>query len=266
MKQILTITAFAALSTSAIAMVGCTRSGTPEPSPPSGTGDAILLTCDYFTKNPNAVLTDNPDAPIDYIVPENCVMQIRDDVSVEPGTTIAFETDAGWNVHESGSLRIVGTAEKKITLTGTDKSPGAWKGVIFYSNDNKNEIAHTTIEYAGGAAFNSNGDLGNVIVYSGAKLKFHNNLVQHGEGYGLNVAYNGSTVENVSNNTFSNNKVPVKLGIRVVEELAASNTYTSNEMNMVEVINGDMSENITVKKISVPYYFSSTSYLYRAQF
>src|SRR5690606_28794691 len=224
----------------------------PEPNP-DGNEPAIMLTCDYFDENPNATLVDNPDASVDYIVPEDCVMSIHDDVTVEAGVTIVFQSKSGFWVRPTGSLKMVGTAGKMITLTGEDKVPGSWMGIKVGSSEARNEIAYTAIEYGGFGDLGASNYPGNVMVTSSGSLNFHNNIVEHSSSWGLN-AEDGSTVTNISNNTFNDNESPLRLYIDNANGLASNNTYEGNASNMVDIVGGKM-EGITLKKIDVPYYF-----------
>lgn len=234
------------------------KGGEPTPTPGGGTEPAITLDCNYFSKNPNAVLKDNPDAPVDYIV--TCKMAINDDVTIEPGVTIAFKTDAGFNVRSAGSLKAVGNSEKQITLTGVDKSAGSWSGVFFDSDDVKNEFAYVDVEYAGGSKFNSNGDRGGVIVYSGAQLKMSNSKISQSATYGLNANYRSAKLT-LHNNTYTQNNIPVRVNASLVGMVSGTDIYTGNTEDKVELdpYSSEISTPATIHKIGVPYKLVSSS-------
>lgn len=222
------------------------------PGPEVGDDPATVLDCNYFKDNPNVILKDNPKAPVDYIV--NCKMWIQGDVTIEPGVTIAFATDAGLGV-EGGSLKAAGTSDKKITFTGIEKVPGAWAGIYFESNDAKNELSNTVIEYAGGSRFNSNNDLGAVIAYSGTRLKFTGNLIQYSKEYGFNQNYRDVTTS-IENNTFKENKVPVRVKAENIDIVKSNNEFIDNAVNKVEVhiYTSEPKGEQTWRKLSVPYF------------
>lgn len=224
----------------------------PDPVDPIEIDPPITLSCDYFQKNPNAILKDNPNAPIDYIV--SCKMAITDNVTIEPGVTIAFDTDAGFSVG-TGSLKAAGTADKKITFTGIIKSPGAWAGIYFESNDAKNELSHTIVEYAGGSRFNSNNDLGNVILFNNTRIKFENNLIQYSKTYGLNQNYKVITTS-IENNVFKENNIPLRLKVENIDILKSNNEFIGNTTNKVEVhiYTSQPNGNQTWRKLKVPYF------------
>ncbi len=218
--------------------------------------DPIAIGCNYFSENPGIVLRDNPNAPIDYIV--SCKAQIYGDVTVEPGTVIVFATDAGFAVRESGaSFTAVGTVSKPITFTGKTKEKGSWAGIIFYSNDSKNKLENTVIEYAGGSAFNSNEDQGAVIVYANAQLHMKQNTIANSSTYGLNASYNGSTIS-LNNNVFKDNHIPVVLKSIYAGVPSPTDDYSNNTNNYVELSNysAELKSPATLRKINVPYRFT----------
>ncbi len=238
------------LSFASVLLGSCKKENAP--TPPGSIDPPVTLTCDHFLKNANAVLKDNPKAPIDYII--TCQMSINDDVTIEPGTTIAFQTDAGLIVNLEGSLNISGTADKPILLTGTDQQKGTWSGIIFYSNDVKNKIHHTTVEYAGGVAFNSNNDRGAVIIYSGGRINMSNSTLRHSATYGLNANY-GKTLLELDNNTYTSNAVPMRLRAELLGMASPSDHHTGNDEDKIElnIYTSSVSSATTWRKTDVPY-------------
>ena len=110
---------------------------------------ALLLDCpqNVGVASGETLRLENRNNGIDYII--NCVFTVQGDFIIEDGVTIQFGTDAGIRVDETGSLQILGQQANQVVLTGEDSSPGAWRGVFFYSNDIKNKIEYAKIEYAG---------------------------------------------------------------------------------------------------------------------
>lgn len=237
--------------------MSCDRGGEPTPGP-GGTDAAITLACNHFTANPNTVLKDNPNAPIDYII--TCKMAISDDVIIEPGVTIMFLTDAGLSINGSGSLKAAGTADKKITFTGETKTMGAWAGIYYETNSLKNEMSHTIVEYAGGDKFNSNNDRAGVIFYANSMVKFNNNLLQYNENFGITLNYGGIKTS-IENNSFKNNSVPIRVKGELIDVIKSSNTFEANGVNKVEVrfYTSELKSNSTWRRLDVPYYTVSGS-------
>lgn len=216
----------------------------------------IVIDCQYFNNHPNAILEDNPYAPVDYLVICNGT-SIPDDVTIEPGVTIAFETDASFWVREEGSLKAVGTTSKPITFTGVDKVMGSWAGIYFGSNDSKNEIKYALIEYGGGAASAwSSSEKGGVVIGANSSLKFSNNTVQHCKAWGVNLYYNANeTLTSIDNNTFIKNEIPVRISSPMVDVLKGNNDYMENQVNKIEIkTDYPIEGNKTLRKATVPYW------------
>lgn len=218
--------------------------------------DPVMIDCSYFSANPGIVLSNNPNAPIDYVV--TCKSQIYGDVTVETGTVIVFENDAGFVVRETGaSLSAVGTSDKPITFTGKTKSKGFWAGIIFYSNNPKNKLENVVVEYAGGSSFNSNNDKGAVIVYANAQLHIKNSKITNSSTYGLNASYNGATIT-LDNNHFTGNETPMVLKSIYAGVPNPTDNYMGNTNNYVELSNysSELKTPATLRKINVPYRFT----------
>lgn len=96
----------------------CSKEDNPEPS--VGNHEAITLDCHYFLDNPNAILKDDPEAPVDYII--TCEMKVTEKLTINPGVVIAFEQNAGSKFTEAASFKMEGTAAKPILLTGTEQT------------------------------------------------------------------------------------------------------------------------------------------------
>lgn len=218
---------------------------------PAVVKDPIVLDCNADIKK-GGVLVNDPNAPIDYVV--TCEISLNGDVVIEEGTVIEFQTDAGFSVTGSGSLAINGTASAPVLLTGVDKQAGSWKGVLFDSDDTKNSMIYTNVEYAGGKAFNSNGDLGAVIVWADSRLKMNNCKVSNSSSYGLNCSYGGAEVA-LNDNVFTSNNMPVKLNGELLMLATSNNDYSGNTKDFIllEFYTSTIKSAATWHKTNVPY-------------
>src|SRR5690554_3607530 len=220
------------------------------------TDPPIILDCNYFSNNPNAVLEDNPNAAVDYIV--KCVMHIASSVKIEPGVVIEFEEDAGFEIDDfhtaDGSLSAIGTSDKPIILRGTQSNKGWWRGIMFDSNSTLNELKYTQVLDAGGKPFNSNGDKGAVHVYAGSRLKMTNSLVSNSESYGFNATYTSSIIT-LENNIFTNNDAPAIVNPGYLNAINNTNQYSGNTSDFVYVnpYGEEITSPTTWSKIDVPY-------------
>lgn len=181
-------------------------------------------------------------------------MAIQDDVTIKPGVTIAFETDAGFLV-QRGTLSAKGTADEKITLTGVNKEPGAWAGIRYNTADERNVMQHTIVEYAGGDNFTGSPEAA-VVMHVEAGLVFTDNLIQYSAGYGLAVAADVTT--SIENNVFSENDIPVSIRAQNVGIIQGNNEFIDNTTNKVELLILTSPARIegtqTWSRLSVPYF------------
>ncbi|MCF8464039.1 MAG: hypothetical protein K9G41_04320 [Flavobacteriales bacterium] len=224
------------------------NSCTPE-DPLSGT--TITLDCDYF--NEDRVLVDDPEVSIDYLI--TCDMSVNADVTVMPGVTIAFATDAGITIEETGSFRAEGTPALPITFEGEDGLKGSWRGIIAYSNDPKNIFDHCIVEHAGGIAHNSNGDRGAFVVWAEGRLSLTNSIVRLSASHGLNATYSDAWLE-LGGNTFTENDgAPLYLEYHYVNVPSASDSYIGNDNPriLLESSGSTVNVNTTWKKVNVDY-------------
>lgn len=71
-------------------------------------------------------------------------------LTIEAGTDIQMEDGNGIWVDENAALVAVGTAQEKITFSGTSGTPGGWSAIYFDANTTtNNELRHVNISDAG---------------------------------------------------------------------------------------------------------------------
>lgn len=147
-------------------------------------------------------------------------------LTITPGATLIFSSGAGLNANRNGAITAVGTKDKPITFTGTQKTRGYWKGIqLTNSNDNRNEFAFVTIEFAGDQVNGS----GNIMLFgSNQSVKIRDSIIRGSSQYGFDFS-NGSTISQFSNNVITDNSSgPGKIGSDAVAQLESSSRYTGN--------------------------------------
>lgn len=71
-------------------------------------------------------------------------------LTIEEGATLKFAEGVGMEVYDKAALVVEGTADDKVTFTGTTEEKGWWGGLaIWDSTRSANQITHAVIEYAG---------------------------------------------------------------------------------------------------------------------
>lgn len=221
------------------------------PVPPMGTNPPIALECDYFLEEARTLVND-PNAPVDYVI--DCISRIKNDVIIEPGVVIAFDTDAGMKIEEDGSMIAVGTVENPILFTGLVNERGSWAGISFLSPSVKNELEYVTIEYGGGKQIHSNVDEANLTVSYDTRLDMNHCTLRHSDKYGIYV-YGNTQEINIQNSVFTKNAIPVYSYMKpqYLSAWNASNDYTGNDVDRVYLEGSGIISSATWNKINVPY-------------
>lgn len=168
-------------------------------------GPLTVIIADHITTNTTLTdIVDDPSQP-DYIVVND--VEVRSDIIIMPGVVVAFEENKSLQII-SGSIRAKGTSDNGIILRGLGNTPAYWKGVLIYSNSERNEFQYVTIEQAGSSVFAESGKKASVTLagtdYSGAALNVSHSAFYKSGGYGVYVQ-GASTLNHFSNNTFFNN-------------------------------------------------------------
>ncbi len=179
------------------------------------------------------------------------VLRISEDalLTVKPGSTILFLEGGGINV--DGALNAVGTISNPILFTAQQKTAGFWKSIKFRgSNDTRNEIAHTIIEYAGDT---NDGALTLSAGYGDSRLKLSNTTIKYSASYGFYFA-EGSKIDKFENVTSTKNtKTAGVVYMDILGEIDTGSDFTGNFGNdYITVTSGDVETSATWKKLSVP--------------
>ncbi|AFL81567.1 hypothetical protein Aeqsu_2104 [Aequorivita sublithincola DSM 14238] len=224
------------------------------PNSPKGNTAPLTLDCNYFKDNPNTVLKDNPEAPIDYII--TCFTRIDGKLTIEPGVVIAFEQNAGMEFKDKSSFSMIGTAAKPILLTGKEKTPGFWRGIYTESPNSNNVMNYVTIDYAGGG--NSKSAL--AIYGEASSIKMENCTVSNSKFTGMfvrdDVAKDVNNI-NMKNSTFTKNNIPVKTNITRLNMFNGSNSFSGNKNDYVYIDRENLKGDATWSKLDVPYFLQN---------
>lgn len=231
-----------------LSLSGCKKDDDKDQLPVDTT--PFVLPCDYF--NTARTLVDDTAKPVDYLV--NCVMDITANIQIQPGVVIQFTENAGWSLN-GGYLKSLGNAAKPVVLTGNPALPGIWKGIYFQNNSIQNELRYTRIEYAGGSAFDSNGDRGAILAFGETTVEIDHCTIFRSGHYGLNFPYSGATL-NLSNTSFQQcAKAPINIEPEYIGSMNMSNTFSGNAEPFVgiQLNGGAITENTTVQPSRIPY-------------
>ncbi|MBO4488274.1 MAG: hypothetical protein J5741_01275 [Bacteroidales bacterium] len=196
---------------------------------------------------------------VDYIIDGHFYVEGNALLTIEPGVTIMFTgVDGAIFVEENAGLRMVGTAEKPIILTGPTNNPnkGAWNTVYVQSNRADNQFEY--VKFINGGSNEAD------VVYVGGKISMKHCTIDGALGNGICVSGSLSAFEN---NTIKNvDKFPVWLNDHnMVNSLGSGNNYTNNGKNMICLsayyLDNTNNVPVTFSKQGIPYYVSQGIHL-----
>ncbi len=195
---------------------------------------AVVIDADINTPTTLVDLFDDPLQP-DYIVTR--FIDVRADLTIEPGVVVYFNDHAGLRII-SGAFKALGTAEEPITLEGYENSAANWKGIIIYSNDPANEMKYVSIREAGSMADYETQIKAAITLagtpVSGAALKLTNTSIEKSGGFGLFVA-GQSTITAFADNYFAQNATSAVYAMaNEIHKIDANTTFNGNGFDGIE--------------------------------
>ena len=132
-------------------------------------------------------------------------------VTIEPGAVFEFEANVELNVYSDGALTAIGTVDEPIVFRGFAAGTGVWDGILFGSNDPRNELQHVEVDGAGAGNLGSSVYDANVAIHSNSRAKLSDSTFSNSGSYGVFINTNGGMAEPAdptsvdANNTFSGN-------------------------------------------------------------
>lgn len=139
-------------------------------------------------------------AGVPYLV--EAVIDVKDPLTIEPGTEIAFTEQGGLGIYDQGSINAEGTAVDNITFRGLQNTQGYWRGIHTETNSISNVMKFVEISGGGSNYVYCCNDKANLIVKSG-KMTVKNSTISGSGGCGIVVKPAATLTE--SGNTFSLN-------------------------------------------------------------
>lgn len=228
--------------------------------------EPITLDCNSFQSgNSEAILLlKDRGEGVDYII--DCKISVSVDLVIEPGVNIEFTNGSGMEISTTGSVNAVGSGTKQIVFSGINKVKGAWLGILNRSDDVKNRFENCLIDYAGGGAFNSNGDLGSMILWADSYIRLVNTTISNGAAYGINAPYIGSSGYDVeiTNCTITSCDIPFYGNPNIAHKITGG-SFTGNTTDAIRIgvrSGGDKIETAqTWTDLGVPYRIQTSSTL-----
>ena len=220
--------------------------------------DPILLE----TMDANRTLPDRGPG-IDYIVNDMLYLNNNALLTVEPGVTIAFTSVyAGFNVGENAGLKMIGTAEKPIILTGplNNDNKGAWAGILYNSARADNGMEYVQLVNAGTVSSEAA-----IYLSRNSSLRMNRSSVRGSLANGIKM--NNGTLPVFNNNTISEcENYPIWNGsITDLATIGSSNSLANNRKPFIYVDYGTNveEENLTLSNPGVPILLGDNLFVYK---
>jgi hypothetical protein len=176
-------------------------------------------------------------------------------LTVNAGTKFLMNTGSSISVRDIGCLKMLGSAERPIQLSGYVNSTekGSW-GYIDISTNNDNQLQYVEMVNGGNST-----DYGVLRLSSSGKASINNCTINGSKGHGINTSSSATITSFVNNRISACNHSPVWLG-NISQTAAFDNTsnLTGNTEDYIGISSGYLDDaNLTTKATTVPYYFSS---------
>ncbi|MEM7655663.1 MAG: hypothetical protein AAF399_06000 [Bacteroidota bacterium] len=225
--------------------------GTIAPDP---TVEATVLDCNFFTEDR---ILENTAAAIDYIVPNNCVLDITAALEIKPGVVIQVEENGGFGVYDQGTLKMVGTEAEPIIIKGAAASQGYWRGIHIETNSINNQMEYVQISDAGSNYVYCCNTVASVFL-KGGKLAISNTTISNGAEYGL-YANEAADLATFANNTITTHaEAPMYLHLERTAQLdGLTSDYTGNEDDFIRIFKSTVDTELEIPANNVPYLFDS---------
>lgn len=224
---------------------------------PGGGGDDPTVWSGTISAN---TTWEDRGLPVDYVIDGYLVIDGNALLTIEPGVTIMFASvSSGIDVGENAGLRMVGTEENPIVLCGPTNNPnnGSWGNINIYSNRADNQFEY--VQFLRGGSDDSKWR-GVVRMGGNAKLSMKHCLIDGSLGTGFVAEYSNNTIMAFEHNTITHcatYPMITESHTDFLDNLSINNTFINNGNNVIYMygIDLDLTENHTLKAMSIPYYF-----------
>ncbi|MFK7855769.1 MAG: fibronectin type III domain-containing protein [Granulosicoccus sp.] len=184
-------------------------------------------------------------------------LDVNAPLAISEGSEVRFESGGSIAVGADGSLSAVGTASEPIVFTGTEMTPGYWRGIQFrFSNSTNNRLEHAVIEYAGSLANDGAGVYLLAFSSSPARLAVSDVVFRNNDGPGFRITDNATLTE-FSNVVSSGNGMSGVVAPLTVGALGSNLDLQGNTVDGLSIIDGTLSAAATWPALNVPYLFDN---------
>ena len=125
-------------------------------------------------------------------------------VTLEPGVTFVFGSDASVDVEDTGALKAVGTPQAPILFSGERGVPGYWEGIAYFESPSRDNVLDYVEVRNGGSGSYSGGAVILISAFAQSYAKVSNSVIR-GSGTWGSCADDESVLELGPGNTFGSN-------------------------------------------------------------
>lgn len=192
------------------------------------------------------------DYGVPYRVPG---MNVRASVEITANTVVRVASGQGITVegNSGGSLKITGTPEQPVIVTGVDPSSGSWDGINYrFSNSANNVITNAVIEYGGSGSNGANIELTSTTS-SPSRIALNNVSLNNALNFGFAFG-SGSIISGFDGVISSGNGATGRVALSSVGGLSGSAALTGNTLDQISVTGSAMNNEQAWVTHDVPYF------------
>lgn len=144
-----------------------------------------------------------------YVITGNMINVSSGEVVIEPGTTVFFENNGGFNFTGDGRLTAIGTEDEPIVLRGREAIRGYWRALRFDDTVLASRMEWVTVMHAGREAPATAPGSGAVVVQDGVSLSIVDSAFIENGAAGINTVRSTSRQLDFSRIEFTDNEFAV---------------------------------------------------------
>ena len=222
----------------------------------SGSSDFSGNQMDIILGQGNIGLEDNATwqkLNVPYEIPST-INYIDADLTIEAGTKITANQDAGLVLQVDGSMSAIGSVSEPIIFQGNEDLRGYWKGIRFESNTTKNKLHYVNVSNAGSSGFDGAGFLSNIELVGDGRLDMQNTTSSKSGGYGVGIRNTSCSLDNFKNNTLTDNETAFFSTYLQFASLDNTSDFTGNTNDYIQGFQQEtVIKDLHWKPLNVPY-------------
>jgi len=187
-----------------------------------------------------------------YQVEQDIVVLAGARLTLEPGVVLKFAANTALLVEKDGSFESLGLATNPVVLTGAQAQLGYWSGVSINRSDNlRNKIIHTVIEYTGSGPLNAALNL-NSSVSEFTRIAIDNSLIRLNDRAAINFLRQGTRISSFSGNLITQNRAVGAVGVENIASINDGSEFVDNTDQVIGMARLVVDGTIVIPNLGVP--------------